>query len=152
MNPTTQDDPEDSRRWVVFFLGPAQYAVNVLRVQEVLRPAQIEPVPGAPGGVLGIINLRGNIVTVVSARYCLELAEQADDEDTRIIIINRDDDKLGIQVDSVADVIELDPADINPAPRVDGTGCEGSAYGIAQRGEQVTIFIDLDKLLAGIAG
>lgn len=152
MNPATRDDAKDSRRWVVFSLGPAQYAVNVLRVQEVLRPAPIEPVPGAPAGVLGIINLRGNIVTVVSARYCLGLAEIAGDDNTRIIIVNRDDDKLGILIDSVADVIELDPAAINPAPRVDGIGGERSAYGVAQFGERVTIFIDLDGLLAGIAG
>jgi purine-binding chemotaxis protein CheW len=140
---------EDSRRWVSFYLANAQYAVDVLRVQEVLQPGQIEPVPGAPAAVLGIINLRGNIVTVVSARRLLDLEEQPSDSETRVIIVNCAADPVGIKVDGVADVIQLPANEIDPAPRVDGTGRPSYVYGVATCGERLTIFIDLDKLLAG---
>jgi purine-binding chemotaxis protein CheW len=100
--------------------------------------------------VLGIINLRGNIVTVVSTRRLLGLEEQPSQEEARIIIVNRTDDCVGIDVDGVADVIELAPDQIDPAPRVDMAGRPGCAYGVALCGERLTIFIDLDKLLAGV--
>lgn len=61
-------------RWVTFRLGDETYGINVMQVQEVLRMTEIAPVPGAPHYVLGIINLRGNVVTVLDtrARFGLE--------------------------------------------------------------------------------
>ena len=60
------DDP--ILQWVTFKLDNESYGINVMRVQEVLRYTEIAPVPGAPSYVLGIINLRGNVVTVIDTR------------------------------------------------------------------------------------
>ena len=74
-------------RWVTFKLGNEIYGVNVMQVREVLRYTDIAPVPGAPSYVLGIINLRGNVVTVIDtrARFGIPPAEVTDN--TRIMII-----------------------------------------------------------------
>lgn len=84
-----------------------------MQVREVLRYTDIAPVPGAPSYVLGIINLRGNVVTVIDtrARFGIPPAEVTDN--TRIMIIESDKHVIGILVDSVAEVADLNTADID---------------------------------------
>ena len=93
-------------RWVTFKLGNEIYGVNVMQVREVLRYTDIAPVPGAPSYVLGIINLRGNVVTVIDtrARFGIPPAEVTDN--TRIMIIESEKHVIGILVDSVAEVAD----------------------------------------------
>ena len=71
---------DDALRWVTFRLENEKYGINVMQVQEVLRVSEIAPVPGAPSYVLGIINLRGNVVTVIDtrSRFGLPSAETDD--------------------------------------------------------------------------
>ena len=61
-------DNDEVLQWVTFKLDSETYGINVMQVQEVLRYSEIAPVPGAPDYVLGIINLRGNVVTVIDTR------------------------------------------------------------------------------------
>ena len=105
-------------RWVTFKLGNEIYGVNVMQVREVLRYTDIAPVPGAPSYVLGIINLRGNVVTVIDtrARFGIPPAEVTDN--TRIMIIESEKHVIGILVDSVAEVADLNTADIDDTPNV----------------------------------
>ncbi len=134
-------------RWVTFHLDKEVYGINVMQVQEVLRYSEIAPVPGSPAYVLGIINLRGNVVTVIDTRmrFGLEPAEVTDS--SRIVIIEASEQVVGILVDSVAEVVDLSTDDIDPAPNV---GTEESAQfikGVSNRGEELLILIDLNKLL-----
>ena len=78
----TDDNPV--MRWVTFRLENEKYGINVMQVQEVLRVTEIAPVPGAPDYVLGIINLRGNVVTVIDTRKRFGLHSKDVDEATRI--------------------------------------------------------------------
>lgn len=95
-------------RWVNFTVDDETYALNVLDVQEVLRDAEITPIPGAPDAIIGIINLRGNVVTVVDARTFFGLEEKAWDENSRIMVIEvASGEIVGLVVDSVAEVIAL---------------------------------------------
>ena len=81
----TSQDPV--LRWVTFRLGDETYGINVMQVQEVLRMTEIAPVPGAPSYVLGIVNLRGNVVTVIDTRNRFGLPPVDTDDATRIVII-----------------------------------------------------------------
>lgn len=134
-------------QWVTFFLENEKYGIQVMQVQEVLRVTEIAPVPGAPDYVLGIINLRGNVVTVVDARKRFGLPEKESDDATRIVIIESGDQVVGILVDSVAEVVDLHANDIEAAPNV-GTD-ESSRYiqGVSSQGEELLILVDVDKLL-----
>ena len=67
-NSNTTDSNDEVLQWVTYRLGEETYGINVMQVQEVLRYTEIAPVPGAPDYVLGIINLRGNVVTVIDTR------------------------------------------------------------------------------------
>lgn len=75
------DDP--ILQWVTFRLDNETYGINVMQVQEVLRYTEIAPVPGAPSYVLGIINLRGHVVTVIDTRECFGLQSAQVDDNTR---------------------------------------------------------------------
>ncbi|GAB3029776.1 chemotaxis protein CheW [Bowmanella dokdonensis] len=134
-------------QWVTFRLGDETYGINVMQVQEVLRYTEIAPVPGAPDYVLGIINLRGNVVTVIDtrARFGLDANEVSDN--TRIVIIESDQQVVGILVDSVAEVVYLKSSEIDSAPNV---GTEESAkfiQGVSNREGELLILVDLNKLL-----
>ncbi|NWJ66276.1 chemotaxis protein CheW, partial [Vibrio parahaemolyticus] len=74
-------------QWVTFQLEEETYGINVMQVREVLRYTEIAPVPGAPDYVLGIINLRGNVVTVIDTRSRFGLMEGEVTDNTRIIVI-----------------------------------------------------------------
>ncbi len=136
------------KRWVTFQLDKEMYGVNVMQVREVLRYSDIAPVPGAPAYVLGIINLRGNVVTVIDTRMRFGLPSADITDSTRIMIIESEKQVIGILVDSVAEVVDLNSADIDDTPNV---GTEESAKficGVCNRENELLILIDLNKLLS----
>ncbi|NRB24715.1 chemotaxis protein CheW [Shewanella sp.] len=135
-------------QWVTFRLDNETYGINVMQVQEVLRYTEIAPVPGAPHYVLGIINLRGNVVTVIDTRSRFGLASADVEDSTRIVIIEAEKQVIGILVDSVAEVVYLRGSEIDSAPNV---GTEDSAkfiQGVSNRENELLILVDLDKLLS----
>ena len=92
-------------QWVTFKLENEIYGINVMQVQEVLRYTEIAPVPGAPNYVIGIINLRGNVVTVIDTRVRFGLMPSEVSENSRIVIIEAEKQVIGILVDGVAEVV-----------------------------------------------
>ena len=142
---TTSDDPV--LQWVTFRLAGETYGINVMQVQEVLRYTEIAPVPGAPGYVLGIINLRGNVVTVIDTRnrFGLESGEMTDN--TRIVIIETEGHVIGILVDSVAEVVYLRQSEIETAPNVGNDESAKFIQGVCHKNDELLILIELNKLL-----
>ena len=111
-------------QWVTFQLENETYGINVMQVQEVLRYTEIAPVPGAPEYVLGIINLRGNVVTVIDTRSRFGLPSGDVSENSRIVIIEAEKQVIGIMVDSVAEVVYLRSSEIDAAPAVGTEECQ----------------------------
>lgn len=134
-------------RWVTFRLADEAYGVNVMQVQEVLRVPEIAPVPGAPDYVLGIVNLRGTVVTVIDTRKRFGLAPKDADDATRIVIVEAHGEVVGILVDNVAEVVELPPGGIEPAPNVGSEKNSKFIQGVYSRDGQLLILVDLNKLL-----
>lgn len=146
-NTAKKSDDNPVLRWVTFRLENEKYGINVMQVQEVLRVTEIAPVPGAPDYVLGIINLRGNVVTVIDTRRRFGLQSKDLDDASRIVIIEADEQVVGILVDSVAEVVDLRLSEIESAPNV---GTEESAkfiQGVASQEGELLIIIDLNRLL-----
>ena len=134
-------------QWVTFRLAGETYGVNVMQVQEVLRYTEIAPVPGAPKYVLGIINLRGNVVTVIDTRnrFGLESGEVTDN--TRVVIIEAEGHVIGILVDSVAEVVYLRASEIETAPNVGNDESAKFIQGVCHKNNELLILIELNKLL-----
>ncbi len=141
------DDNSVVSQWVTFRLSDERFGINVMQVQEVLRWTDIAPVPGAPMYVLGIINLRGNVVTVMDTRQRFGMPPQEKDDSTRIVIIEAGKHEVGILVDSVAEVVYLKDAEIETAPNVGNQESSRYIQGVANRDDGLLILVDIDKFL-----
>ena len=147
MSDNEQASNDPVLQWVTYHLDNEVYGVNVMQVQEVLRITEIAPVPGAQDYVLGIINLRGNVVTVIDTRKRFGLNSKQPDDLSRIIVVEVDENVIGMLVDSVAEVVYLHQSEIEPTPTV---GSDDNSYfiqGVSNRGETLLILVDVDKFL-----
>ncbi|ASI95792.1 chemotaxis protein CheW [Vibrio rotiferianus] len=135
-------------QWVTFQLEEETYGINVMQVREVLRYTEIAPVPGAPDYVLGIINLRGNVVTVIDTRSRFGLMEGEVTDNTRIIVIESERQVIGILVDSVAEVVYLRSSEIDTTPSVGTDESAKFIQGVSNRDGKLLILVDLNKLLS----
>ncbi len=145
--PVKQDNDE-VLQWVTFKLDSEKYGINVMQVQEVLRYSEIAPVPGAPLYVLGIINLRGNVVTVIDTRSRFGLQPSEITDNTRVVIIESDKQVIGILVDSAAEVVYLRASEIDVAPNVGNDESAKFIQGVTNRDGELLILVDLNKLLS----
>lgn len=135
-------------QWVTFKLQEETYGINVMQVQEVLRYTDIAPVPGAPDYVMGIINLRGNVVTVIDTRARFGLPPSEVTDNSRIVIIESERQVIGIMVDSVAEVVYLKQSEIDTAPNVGTDESAKFIQGVSNREGELLILVDLNKLLS----
>ena len=138
---------DEVSRWVTFEMDNESYGISVSEVHEVLRFTEIAPVPGAPSFIIGIINLRGNVVTVIDTRSRFGLPSKEIDDSTRIIINEIEGQQVGILVDSVAEVVDIHSSDIEPAPNVGNEDTSRYIQGVTSLKGELLIIIDLSKLL-----
>lgn len=146
-NTAVQAQDNTILRWVTFYLDNEKYGINVMQVQEVLRVSEIAPVPGSPAYVLGIINLRGNVVTVIDTRKRFGLEPRELDDAARIVIVESNDQVVGIMVDSVAEVVDLKVSEVEAAPNVGTEDSSRFIQGVASQEGELLIIVDLNKLL-----
>lgn len=135
-------------QWVTFRLRDESYGIKLTQVREVLRIPDIAPVPGSPDDILGIINLRGNVVTVVDTRKRLDLPHKNPDNASRIVVIEAEDNQMiGILVDSVSDVVDFPNSQIEILP---STGNEESSkyiQGVISHNGEFLILVDINQFL-----
>ena len=148
MNDASEENEDSIIQWVTFHLDNEKYGIKVMQVQEVLRMTEIAPVPGAPHYVLGIINLRGNVVTVVDTRRRFGLPDIENDDETRIVIVESENNVVGILVDSVAEVVDLKVSEIESAPNVGNDESSKYIQGVSSRDDELLILVDVNKLLS----
>ncbi len=141
-----RDDPV--LQWVTFRLKDEVYGINVMQVKEVLRYSEIAPVPGSQSYVLGIINLRGNVVTIVDTRERFGLPTTTPTEQTRIIVIEVDEHTIGVMVDAVAEVVYLRQSEMDTAPNVGNEESAKFIQGVCHKNNQLLILVDLEKMLS----
>lgn len=149
MSQDEQSKGEQLSRWVTFRLDSETYGIDVMQIREVLRSPEISPVPGAPSYVLGIINLRGNVVAIIDtrSRFGLSSREEIDDA-SRILILEAGDYVVGFLVDSVSEVAELRNEQIETAPDTGSGDASRFITGLYNRKEGLLILLDASKLLS----
>src|SRR5512136_2753016 len=108
----------DELQLVVFNIGPEEFGVEIMNVQEIIRMTNITKIPQASGFVKGIINLRGKIIVVINLNVIMGMASKENDENTRIIVADIGETVMGFIVDSVSEVIRLPSSSVEPAPAV----------------------------------
>ncbi|PCI08084.1 MAG: chemotaxis protein CheW [Gammaproteobacteria bacterium] len=138
---------EPMERYITFHLDGEIYGIDVNKVREILRLNNNFPVPGAPDFVLGITNIRGNVVTIVDARKRFTLSSIDYTKDARMIVVELGEQTAAIVVDSVSDVIDVPKTSIDINPRLQMS--EGSRFisGVVLHSTGLVIIIDVDAFL-----
>lgn len=139
---------EEVLQWVTFHLNDETYGVNVMAVKEVLRHTDIAPVPGSPDYVLGIINIRGTVISVINTRRRFGIPDQDPTDNTRIVIIEIGKYVVGIMVDSVAEVVYLRQSEIETAPNVGKDDSARFIQGVCNKNDELLILVEFDKLIS----
>jgi len=143
-----ESQKEDLRQFVSFIVGGEEFGVNILTVQEIIRPVDITRVPHAPEFVEGVINLRGRILPVIDLRTRFGFPERDRDDDMRIIVVEIGPQTVGFMTDAVQEVLRVDVTAIEPAPELAVGIDAGYLRGVAKLDERLLILLDLENLLS----
>jgi purine-binding chemotaxis protein CheW len=139
-------------QYLTFGLGKEEFALEIIRVREVLDYTTITKVPRMPEFLRGVINLRGNVVPVIDLRLKLGMFAAERTKDTCIVIVEIQMDgeqmQLGCLTDSVQEVIDLDPSQIEPAPRIGTKLNTEFIQGMGKKDDKFLIILDIDRVLS----
>ena len=142
----------DTRQYLTFKLGDEVFAIDVSKVREVLDFTTITKIPRTPDFMSGVINLRGNVVPVVDLRLCFEMSKTEKTVNTCIVVmemlIEGESTVIGALADSVEEVIDLEPDQIQPAPRMGTQIRTDFIKGMGKRDSQFIMILDIDRVFS----
>lgn len=133
-------------RFLSFSLGKEDYAVPLLSVKEVIAMPEFTTIPYTPTHFLGIMNLRGQVISVIDLRTKFNIKAEAGAE-TAVIICDLKPLCLGIVVNSVNSVLSLTPGEINPRPEIHSSKASDYIMGVTRKDKQLILLIDIAKAL-----
>lgn len=137
----------DASRFLTFSLNGEQYAVPLLKVKEVIALTETTPVPYSPAHFKGIMNLRGQVISVIDLRMKMKMPKVDASSETAIIILDLEPLSLGVIVDSVESVLAVAKEEIQPPPDVGG---KDTAYisGVTRKEKRLILLLDIEKTLS----
>ena len=142
----------ETRQYLTFKLGNEIFATDVAKVREVLDLTPITVIPRTPEFMAGVINLRGSVVPVVDLRLCFGMSKTETTRNTCIVVVEilleTESIVIGALADSVEEVIDLEPEQIDPAPRI-GTHIRTEFIrGMGKRDTQFIMILDIDRVFS----
>jgi purine-binding chemotaxis protein CheW len=145
------DSGSGSHQVLTFVLGNETYGVDILRVQEIRGWSAVTKIPHAPAHVLGVLNLRGSIVPIVDLRmrFALERAEYTAVTVIIVMSVNTPAGRrdFGVVVDGVSDVVDVNSAEVKPAPELGSRGATDYIRGLVSVAERMVVLLDIDRLI-----
>jgi len=130
-----------------FRLKDDLYAVDIMRIKEIIRPQKLTPLPQAPSFIDGIINLRGAVIPVVDLRKRFGMPGRELTMSTRLLIVRLSGQTLGLVVDDVTEVVTIPVSDIKPPPVVSDGLIVNHLLGVCLSGDNLVMLLDIDRLL-----
>ncbi|NIQ98119.1 MAG: chemotaxis protein CheW [Desulfuromonadales bacterium] len=147
-----RDEQKDLNQYLTFRLNSERFAIDVGQVREILDMTDMTRVPQTPDYMLGVINLRGNVVPVIDLRqrFGLPAAEQTRDSCIIVMEINIDGEQvvIGALADAVEEVLDMRTDDIEAAPRLGAQVNVDFIRGVGKRGEQFVMILEIDRIFA----
>jgi purine-binding chemotaxis protein CheW len=150
LNEDTSEKQEGRReiQLACFRVGDEMYALDIMRIKEIIRPQKLTPVPKAPRFIEGVINLRGVVIPVVDLRKRFDQPGATIDRKTRVIICALATRMIGLIVDEVLEVRRCSRQEIQPAPQfLQGKGTD-FFLGIYRREDELVMLMNLEKILS----
>lgn len=142
---------EDVNQYLTFLLADEEYAIDILKVQEIRGWTSVTSLPNVPDYVLGVLNLRGILVPIINLRNRFNMPTVVFNATTVVIIVKVIDDKdervVGLVVDAVLDVCKINDEEINPAPDVSSVIGGDYIKGLATINEKLVILLAIDDLV-----
>jgi chemotaxis signal transduction protein len=133
-------------------LGEEEYAIDVLKIQEIIRTVEITSVPRTDSFVLGVMNLRGKVIPVIDLRIRFSLDKMDFDKETRIIVVRFETENIGFVVDEVTEVIRINKSMVEPTPPLVGSVGQEYILGICKYQERLIILLDIDSVVSDDKG
>lgn len=146
---STHDAP---REFLAFKLGKEEYGVDILRVQEIRSYEKPTMLANAPAEVKGVVNLRGVIVPIVDMRLRLQLEQVQYDHLTVVIVVNVGRRVVGLVVDGVSDVVQLEREQLRPVPALGDGFDPDHLIALGSLGDRMLILLDIEKFLNDALG
>lgn len=134
-------------RYLAFSLCKEQYAIPLPRVKEVIGYQQATPIPQSPAYFKGVINLRGQIISILDLRTKLKLAKSEQGPETAIIILDLQPFSVGIVVDTVDSVHAIPAGEIESGQGIEGFASRSGVAGIAKKDKQLIILLDVNSIV-----
>lgn len=133
-------------RFLEFSLGQEEYAIPLLSVREVISLPETTPIPKAPPHFLGIMNLRGQVISVVDLRKKLNIKPKEEDLEESVIIVDIEGMNLGIVVDSINTVLAISLADVSDVPEIESQVNAEYIEGVYRKENSLTVLLDVAKV------
>ena len=143
------DEEQQENKFLMFKLGEEEYGIDITRITAIEELPQITNIPDMPNFVKGVINLRGKVIPAVDLRLRFGIEEKEYDDRTCIIIVSIKESTIGLIVDIVSEVHEIKENDIGAPPSFkNASGKEQYIAGLAKKGEEVKIILDVEKIIS----
>lgn len=138
-------------KYLTFALDKEEFAIEILKVNQIIRFQEITSIPRTPSFVRGVINLRGMIIPIIDLRSKFSMSEHTDTERTCIVVIQLEQEginvNMGIVIDEVREVLEIPANDIEPPPEFGINIGTDFIMGIAKTGKNVKMMLDIASVL-----
>lgn len=133
---------------VIFKLGSEEYGMDISLVSGIENYTKIVPIPNAPVYIIGILNLRGNVIPIYSLRKKFRMEEVSGTAATQLLITNCRGTLIGYKVDSVVEIIEIEENLVQAAPPIIRSAETSYIKGITERKGQLVILLDIENILS----
>ncbi len=141
------ESTEATSQYLTFALGHEEYGIDILRVQEIKGFSAVTPIPNSPAYVKGVMNLRGTVVPIFDLRLKFGMDPQAYDRFTVIVVVNVGARIVGLVVDAVLDVLDIENASIEPAPDLGASIDTSVLQGIARNQDRLISLLAIDQVV-----
>jgi purine-binding chemotaxis protein CheW len=136
-------------KYLTFYLNTEEYGLGILKVQEIIGKQPITPVPRTPDYIRGVINLRGRIIPIMDLKMKFAMGETAITDESCIIVTQTSGVMMGVLVDKVSEVLNINSADIEDTPSFGVAVDTAFLLGVGKTGDKVKLLLDIDKTISG---
>jgi purine-binding chemotaxis protein CheW len=136
---------QENQELLTFRLSDEVYAIDILKVEEIIRLIDVTPIPRAPKLVKGVISLRGAIIPIIELKRRMGLKETTVGKKNRIIITGLDQGLMGFVSDEVLEVVKVNKNEIESSPNLPGRGDSDHLQGVIRAKNRMIILLDIDR-------
>lgn len=147
--PLDEHQSDKAKQYLTFDVANELYGVEILKVQEIRGWSAVTQMPNAPDFIRGVMNLRGSVVPIMDIRRRFNMPEIDFTPQTVVIVVNVQNRTIGMIVDKVSDVVDIEQSDVREAPDFGSAIDSSFLEGLSPHGEDMVILLNVDEMMKG---